>query len=246
MPNTFKIYEDLQGSFNEQQAKTLTRVISNTIIDEANMVTKVEFNALKEIVDNLATAVKELAEAQKRTEARVEELAEAQKRTEARVEELAEAQKRTEVEIKKLTEGLNDLRVQVGGLAMAVGYGIEDKYMPFMKKFALNQYGAIILKVERKNIMYPNGAYDEVNLYLEGEIDGHKVYIIGESKAQPGKKDIDKFSLMLKRLAGYFNADVKGFMLGYNYAPNVEEYLVKKYPNIDFYKTYQIEEIANR
>ena len=246
MPNTFKIYEDLQDSFNEQQAKTLTRVISMAVIDEANIVTKVEFNDLKEIVGNLAVTVKELAEAQKRTEARIEELAEAQKRTEARIEELAEAQKRTEVEIKKLAEGLNDLRVQVGGLAMAVGYGIEDKYMPFMKKFALNQYGANITNVERKNIIYSGGAYDEVNLYLEGEIGGKKVYIIGESKAQPGKKDVDKFSLMLKRLAEYFNADVKGFMLGYNYAPNVEEYLIKKHPHISFFKTYQIEEIANK
>jgi len=145
-----------------------------------------------------------------------------------------------------LTQVQNDLKVQVGGLSMAVDYEIGDKYMPFMKKFAFNHYGAIISKVERKNVIYPNGAYDEVNLYLEGEIGGKKVYIIGESKAQPGKKDVDKFNLMLKRLAGYFNADVKGFMLGYNYAPNVEEYLIEKHPDISFFKTYQIEEIANK
>jgi Holliday junction resolvase-like predicted endonuclease len=59
--------------------------------------------------DRLENALFELAEAQKRTEARVEELAEAQKRTEARVEELAEAQKRTEKRVDRLEIALNEL-----------------------------------------------------------------------------------------------------------------------------------------
>ena len=150
MANTFKIYEDLQDSFSEQQARTLTKVISQSIIDESNIVTKVEFNRLERIVE-------ELAEAQKRTEQRldsltqrVEELAEAQKRTEARVKELAEAQKKTEETVRQLVVDMADVKKQLGGLSMAVGYGIEDKYIPFMKKFALNQYNAVISKVERK------------------------------------------------------------------------------------------------
>ena len=237
MANTFKIYEDLQDSFSEQQARALTKIISQVIIDESNIVTKVEFNRLEHIVG-------ELAEAQKRTEARVGELAEAQKRTEAKVGELAEAQKKTEETVRKLVIDMADVKKQLGGLSMAVGYGIEDKYMPFMKKFALNQYNAVINKVERKNVKYANRAYDEINLHLEGERNGKKIYIIGESKAQPGKKDVDKFDLMLKRLEKHFNAEVKGFMLGYIYAPEVEDYLIEKYPHIDFFKTYQIEEIA--
>ena len=64
----------------------------------------------------LPRIVRELAEAQKRTEARVEELAEAQKRTEARLErleatvlELAEAQKRTEARLESLEEVVREL-----------------------------------------------------------------------------------------------------------------------------------------
>ncbi len=265
MANTFKIYEDLQDAFSEQQARILTKVISQTIIDESNIVTKVEFNRLEGIVEELAEAqkrtearVEELAEAQKKTEQRldsltqrVEELAEAQKKTEQRldsltqrVEELAEAQKKTEETVRQLVVDMADVKKQLGGLSMAVGYGIEDKYIPFMKKFALNQYNAVISKVERKNVKYANGSYDEVNLYLEGKINGKKTYIIGESKAQPGKKDIDKFDLMLKRLKKHLDAEVKGFMIGYVYAPEVEDYFAEKYPHIDFFKTYQIEEIA--
>jgi len=70
-----------------------------------------EFLSLPQIVRELAESqkrtearVQELAESQKRTEARVQELAEAQKRTEARVQELAEAQKRTEARVQELVE----------------------------------------------------------------------------------------------------------------------------------------------
>jgi len=93
-------------------------------------VTKHEFNELKDVVrqlaeaqlktevrlDNLTVKMEELAEAQKKTEARldrltvkVEELAEAQKRTEARVEELAEAQKKTEARLDSLALKVEEL-----------------------------------------------------------------------------------------------------------------------------------------
>ncbi|CEP66939.1 Uncharacterized [Moorella glycerini] len=74
-------------------------------------VTRADFDDLKDVV-------KELAEAQKRTEYKLEELAEAQKRTEARLEELAEAQKRTEAELQQLAR-------QVGSLSATMGFGLE-------------------------------------------------------------------------------------------------------------------------
>ncbi|MCS6907608.1 MAG: hypothetical protein RML93_06985, partial [Anaerolineales bacterium] len=71
----------------------------------------------------LPEIVRELAEAQKRTEQRVEELAEAQKRSEERltrleqvVAELAEAQKRTEEELHALTRRVDGLTGEVGNL----------------------------------------------------------------------------------------------------------------------------------
>jgi type I site-specific restriction endonuclease len=93
-------------------------------------VTKNEFNELKEIVKELAEAQKrseerltrlenvvaELAEAQKRSEERltrlenvVAELAEAQKRTEERLNELAEAQKRSEERLTRLENVVAEL-----------------------------------------------------------------------------------------------------------------------------------------
>jgi hypothetical protein len=79
-------------------------------------VKRVDIEDLKAIVRDLAQAqqrtearIEELAQAQQRTEARIEELAQAQQRTEARIEELAQAQQRTEARIEELTQAQKEL-----------------------------------------------------------------------------------------------------------------------------------------
>jgi hypothetical protein len=57
----------------------------------------------------LKAIVRDLAEAQKRTETRVEELAQAQQRTDLHMAELAEAQKRTETRIEELAKAQIEL-----------------------------------------------------------------------------------------------------------------------------------------
>ena len=81
----------LLEQFPEPQATLMATVF---VESHDELIHRAEFN-------ELTSVVKELAEAQQRTETRVEELAEAQKeladaqqRTEARVEQLAEAQQR--------------------------------------------------------------------------------------------------------------------------------------------------------
>jgi len=203
----------------------------------------------EERLDSLTLRVEELAEAQKRTEERlnsltlrVEELAEAQKRTEERLEELAKAQQNTEESLNRLIKRVDNIEVQLGGLAMAVGYGIEDKLYSHMPNFAKGCFGVepenIIL---RKNIVYPNGKYDEINLYIEGKLNGKDVLVIGECKAQPGKKDIDRFMKLTLRLQDYFDKEIYPFVVGYTFAPDVEKYISEKYPLLKYFKTYEIE-----
>lgn len=84
----------LSAVFEPRQARVLAEVITDAYSD---LIRAREFNELKDIV-------RELAEAQKRTELRVEELAEAQKRTELRMEELAEAQVETCQQIQVLAQ----------------------------------------------------------------------------------------------------------------------------------------------
>jgi hypothetical protein len=183
--------------------------------------------------DELKNVVLQLAEAQNRTEHRLEELAVAQR-------ELAVAQKQTEIAVTALVVGQENLRSELGGLSMDVGYGIEDKMIPHLRQFALHEFGIEVTLVDRRNVFYPNGNHDEVNLYVEGKRDGHTQYLIGECKAQPGKKDFDKFSQELKRLQSVLKGEITPFMVGYHFAPEVESYAVERYPQILRYKTFQI------
>src|SRR5262245_38384272 len=67
--------------------------------------------------EELKTIVRELAQAQARTEVRLEELAQAQARTEVRLEELAEAQARTDVSLEELAQGQAGNEVGMEALA---------------------------------------------------------------------------------------------------------------------------------
>ena len=178
--------------------------------------------------------MRELTEAQKRTEIQVRELTEAQKRTETRMEELTEAQRDTELEVR-------DIKKQLGGLAMSVGYGIEDRIIPYMYDFGKREFDIDVKSVERKNFVYPDGKYDEINIYAEGTKKGRPVFIIGECKAQPERKDFDRFSQLKERMKKTITGDICAFVAGYSFSPEVEAYAKKKYPDIRMYKTYEFE-----
>lgn len=95
MIDTLKIFDELKETMETSAARKIAEVIGTVYEELKNTVTKVEFNELKDVV-------KELVEAQKRTELRLEELAEAQRSTEQRVGELAEAQQRTEERLTRI------------------------------------------------------------------------------------------------------------------------------------------------
>jgi hypothetical protein len=173
----------------------------------------------------------------------VRDLAEAQKRTELRVEELAQAQMRTEVSVKALADDQRDIKKQLGGLAMAVGYGIEDRLIPHLKAFALREFGIEITLVDRRNIMYADGTHDEVNLFAEGAKGARPFFVIGECKAQPGKKDFDRFHKMVERLRSALFGEIQPFLVGFHFTPEVEVYADKRFPHIRRYKTFQITEV---
>ena len=244
-----------EGDFNDLKdtVKELTHAQKKT---ESNIRELSEAQKRTEIrVEELTAAQKELTEAQKRTEIRMEELTEAQKelteaqkRTEIRMEELAEAQKElteaqrnTELELRTLSLTVKDIKKQLGGLTMSVGYGIEDRIIPYMYDFGKKEFDIEVKLVERKNLVYPDGKYDEINIYAEGTKNGRPVLIIGECKAQPGKKDFDRFHQMTARAKKIIAGDICMFVAGYNFSPEVEAYAKKKYPDIRMYKTYEFE-----
>jgi hypothetical protein len=175
-----------------EQVEPFLREVLIAVLEEIERqreetVTKKEFNELKEIV-------RELAEAQKRTEERVEELAEAQKRTEQRVEELAAAQKRTEEELHKLVVEHSKTREQLGGLSMTVGYILENEAMKALPRLLEEEFG---LRVEgrlvRKFLVDVQGNPMEVNIVGEAARDGERYLLVGESKSQLSKGGVNEF-----------------------------------------------------
>jgi hypothetical protein len=211
MINTFKIYEELTATMGEEAARKLASVLGAIYEDLQNTVTKVEFNELRATVRDLAEAqkrteqrVEELAEAQKRTEQRVEELAEAQKRTEQRVGELAEAQKRTEQSILRLSERLEDTNKQLGGLAMTVGYTLENQAYRALPALLRRDYGIELEEpLIRDYLTDQKGREVEVNILGRARRGETALLVVGESKAQLSKRDIDRFlSRRMAQLSG--------------------------------------------
>jgi uncharacterized protein YukE len=105
-------------------------------------------------LDRLEAVVAELAEAQKRTEQRVEELAEAQKRTEQRIGELAEA-------IRKLTETQTAMQIRLDRL---VGDNLERKY----RERAYAYFGRLLRRI---NVVSIQDIEDE----LEGRLSDDEI-----------------------------------------------------------------------
>ncbi len=170
----------------------------------------------------------------------VKELAEAQKRTEKRVEELAEAQKQTEKEIKTLIKEHKETREQLGGLAMGFGYQLEDlayKKLPGL----LEKDPGITIKdgLKRTYLKDNEGEFIEVNIFGKGEKQGKVVTIIGEAKAQLSKKKVDEFlRKKIMRLDGLYENVFKIIVTYMITSPDVEAYVKEK--EIALYYSYNL------
>jgi len=161
--------------FEIRQAAILAETITDAYTD---LVNTGDFNELKEIVRDLAQAqrrteqrMEELAEAQQRTELRMEELAEAQQHTEQRMEELADAQK-------ELAQGLSATRGELGGLSRSVSYGLENEAYRALPAFLEERYG---IEISERLIRTEIGG-EEINFFGRAVRNGEPVLIVGETK----------------------------------------------------------------
>jgi predicted transcriptional regulator len=192
--------------------------------------------------------VNQLAEAQRKTEERLNELTERLNNLTARVDQLAEAQRRTEERLNELAERVNQLakehqrtREILAGLSDTVGYGLEDKIMLYMYDFARDEFGVEVEVIERRNIVYPDGRYDEVNIYVEGFRNEAKVYIVGECKSRPSKREVDKLIEKVERVREFLGGEVYAFIVGYTFAPDVEEYIKEMYPWLKMMRSFEFD-----
>jgi hypothetical protein len=196
----------------------------------------------------LEIAITELAEAQKRTEQGITELVDAQKHTEQRLDhvedrltriektfaELVEVQKRNEEELSKLIKTNKDTRKQLAGL----GYSLEDKAFPALPHLLQRDFGMIVQgRLKRTYVKDKFGMDIEVNIVGKAVKEGKEVIVIGESKSQLSKNDVEAFiRKKLHRLQGVF-PEIFPLLVTYMISsPDVEDFV--KGQGIALYYSY--------
>jgi len=255
-----EIRQVLQPEFTEKQTDKLIYALTafQNGIFSRQLATKLEFEELKSIVDDLAHAqirteervnqlaqaqvrteerVEQLAQAQQRTEERVEQLAQAQQRTEERIGELVQAQTRTEEAIRNLSEGVVQLRGQVGALSETLGLGLEDMGHAVLPSYFEKIYG--ISGVEfRREFLEVNNDTLEINLYSEGERDGVPIIVVGEAKNRIKRAEVRKFMKDLVKLADVTDKPLFPFMFGFWMHPSAEDIAAEN--GIELIVTYKL------
>lgn len=252
MIDALRVFEELSKSLDEKTARFLSETLAHMYEELSEGLTKSD---LRDFEARFDARLAEIAEIGARTDARlaslaerVEELAEAQGRTEVRVQELAEAQRATEEHLQRLEEKFErmvdefaDLRRQVGGLSDAVGYGLENSVFPYLRSFAKQEFGIDLRIFDRRNIEYPDGRFDEINIYAEGRRNDEEVILLGEAKSQPSKRDVDAFARRADRVGGYLKRPVFSFFVGHSFSPEVERHLAEHHPRIKPLKSFVFE-----
>lgn len=244
MPFSATLFEELE-KLDSSTRGVLIKVLKEIEFNIGELVTRKDFNELKEEVKKLTNTVQELAEAQKKTEQRVNELAEAQKKTEERLEiltkrvdELAEAQKKTEQAILELTSGLKETRQQLGGLSDTVGYTVENEAYKALPALLKRDYGLEIEgRLKRGYLRDSKGRYIEVNILGKGKVNGREVTIIGESKVRLSKKTVREFiELRLKNFESLYGEIFPVVVTHMISEPDVEDFTKEK--GIALYYSY--------
>lgn len=242
-------------------AEKIVDVIGAVYEELRNSVTKVEFNELKEIV-------KDLAEAQKRTELRLEELTKRVDKLTIRMDQLTERVDKLTIrmdelakrvdeltanvsrlerkvedlvgEMKGMKVTIQDMKQEMGGMSHAIGYGLEDQSYLTLPP-VLKRDHAITLKGRLKRGFLETGRnkYIEINIWGQGERDGKSIEIIGEAKTQLKKKDVDKFLQTLQAIQPHIDHSIHPICITYQTSPAVSQYAKDK--GISVYFTYDLQ-----
>jgi exonuclease VII large subunit len=213
----------LTREFTPTQAAMLSEVITSAY---ANLVKASDFNELKEIVRDLAEAqqrteqnvdrlshrMEELAEAQRQTDQAVKELTEAQRQTDQTVKELAEAQRRTEESVRILANGLDQTRSELAGLGRTFGYALENEAYRVLPTLLRERFN---IEIRRRFVRAFIGE-QEVNLLAEGQQNGESVLVVGEAKTYLGTDDFERLEESLEAVR---QAQASGELPAYRIVP---------------------------
>ncbi|MBU6275580.1 MAG: hypothetical protein KGQ61_02975 [Planctomycetes bacterium] len=188
----------LLEQFPEPQATLMATVF---VESHDELIHRAEFN-------ELTAVVRDLAEAQQRTEARVEELAEAQKELAEAQKELAEAQKQT-------TWAVKDLAKQVGGLAGALGGSLEDFACDLVPELLEHHQGMVIASAGPEELVVA-GEPKEFDVVIRGTLAARPVIVLCEVKAAVSASEVRRFLKVVDAArASTPGAEIRALFFGY-------------------------------
>ncbi len=193
------IYEMVQSLY-ERQLLVHIDALSQQLRDfERRMIER--FEALESQTQRNTEAIAQLAEQTQRNTEAIAQLAEqTQRNTEAIAALSEQTQRNTEAiaqlvkEARRSTERLDRLEKQVGGLSITVGFTLENEAYKALPALLERDYGLkVIGRLKRDYAVDMEGNEYEVNILGEAQRDGEVLTIVGESKVQLSKQDIDRF-----------------------------------------------------
>jgi predicted nuclease with TOPRIM domain len=163
----------------------------------------------------LPAVVRELAEAQKRTEQRVGRLEEAVARLAEAQARLAEAQARTEQAVERLAQ-------QVGRLSDVVGFTLEELARELAPAYLAERYGIRVSSLERQFFTLDDEEV-EIDFYGEGTRDGERVVVIGEARSRIYGRDVESLARKAKALGPQLTGTPVPAMFGFAIHPSARE-----------------------
>ena len=210
---------ELQRAFDAQTAEVLLSVLDKVAAQvRAAGVTREDFDGLRQ-------SLRDLAEAQQRTEQAVRELAEAQRETNQTVKELADAQRRTSIAVAELTEGLDRLRKQVGGWSESLGGDIEDIAYIVLYEVLNREFGWQVGVWERSWEKW-NDEPKEVNVFgiaSDPARPGKTIWIVGEAKHNLMVKEVERFAQQVERARRHLQGEIFPVCFCYRARPEVQQ-----------------------
>jgi len=122
-----------------------------------------------------------------------------------------------EAAVEKLTDAIDVLRVEVGRLSEAVGFGLED-----LAGCRLREEGIIVERLERRHFVV-DGAEVEINLYGEGTMRGEAIVVVGEAKSRIHGRDVARHASIAQKIEGIVGRRAVKLMFGFAIHPSARE-----------------------
>jgi predicted CopG family antitoxin len=194
-----EVRKKLEKVFEKRQANVLAEVITDAYTE---LVKAKDFNELKQVV-----------------------------------KELAEAQKRTEISLNRLIGRVDLVEDRLEGISNSVGYSLEDKSYKSLPDLLKKE--DIVVEGNMIRRYYRIGNKDQqINIFAKGRRNGKEILILGEVKVRPSKTEIDRFLKIAEQVRKEEgNPETYLLFVANDYHPNTEQYLKEK--GIRYFWSYE-------